>query len=218
MWVHHLKNTDRSYIKFYGNLKICEMDAMAESELPSFASNAPRWTFDPLKVAPHNSGLKAWESKKMEVDKILWINIIEQAQSECDSPIVLASEKFVFLRFCGHYLMLSPGTLKDPYTITLVDEYIDSIGEAWISSALEANSVLERSNSTSAQAPKTTCTLHHGLYRFIRIPFSLKRKASCFMVQWNLFYRQAYGHSHSFILSTLVYSSTQLAITSPIYV
>ena len=66
--------------------------------------------------------------------------VIEPANSEWASPVVLAPNPDGSLRFCVNYRKLNSLTVKDTYPLPRMDECIDSMGEAQFVTALDANS------------------------------------------------------------------------------
>lgn len=61
-----------------------------------------------------------------------------------------------------------------------MDEFIDPLGDATIFSTLDANCGCSQVEINQRDSEQTTLTSHHGLYRFIRMPFGLKHALGTF--------------------------------------
>ena len=134
----------------------------------------------PIHSAPYRAGPKAREFEKQEIQKMLAMNVIEPAQSEWAAPIVFAPKKDGALRFCVDYRRLNAITVRDSYPIPRMDECMDSLGTAKTFSTLDANSGYWQVEIDPKDRDKTAFTSHHGLYRFIRMPFGLKNAPATF--------------------------------------
>lgn len=89
MWVNRLTDADMTSLKCNKNLSIDGMDASVESESPSTPSSSPRRRSDALN--PHPTGENgSTRIRKTKLDKVLWMNVTDPAQSERASPIVFA--------------------------------------------------------------------------------------------------------------------------------
>lgn len=80
------------------------------------------------------------------------------------------------LQFCVDYckLKLNAVTKRESYPILCMDEYIDTLGDATVSSTLDDNSSYWKIEIENAGKEKTTLTPHNGLYRFICMKFGLR--------------------------------------------
>lgn len=66
-----------------------------------------------IKSPHYRATSEAREFEKMEVDKLLLMNVIEPAESEWKSPIVFTPKKDGSLRFRIHYRKLKDMTVRD---------------------------------------------------------------------------------------------------------
>jgi len=134
----------------------------------------------PVHSAPYRAGPATRQLEKNEIDKMLGMGVIEPAQTEWASPIVFAPKKDGAMRFCVDYRRLNAMTLRDSYPIPRMDECIDSLGDANIFTTLDANCGYWQIEIADQDKDKTTFTSHHGLYRFVRMPFGLRNAPSTF--------------------------------------
>jgi hypothetical protein len=128
----------------------------------------------PVHSRPYRAGARAREIEKAEIEKMLAQGVIELATCEWASPIVMVPKPDGSLRFCIDYRKLNAITVPDTYPLPLMDECIDSLGEAAIFDTLDCNSAYWQIPVDPADRRKTTFTSHYGIYRFIRLPFDLR--------------------------------------------
>ena len=69
-----------------------------------------------------------------QVDAMLKADLIEPAQSEWASNVVMVRKPDGSLRFCVHYRQLNERTLKDSYPLPRLDICLDALaGATWLS-------------------------------------------------------------------------------------
>jgi len=95
----------------------------------------------PTRQPPYRAGHKSRELITEQVDKMHKAGVIEPAQSEWTSPVVIVTKKDGSPRFCVDYRRLNTATIRDSYPIPRMDDCIDSLGQARIFSTLDCNSV-----------------------------------------------------------------------------
>lgn len=134
----------------------------------------------PVYQTPYRAGHKSREFQQKEVDRMLTDKVIEAAQSEWASPVVLVPKKDGSLRFCVDYRRLNAVTIRDSYPIPRMDECIDSLGDATVFTTLDCNSGYWQIEVAEEDRDKTTFVSHCGMYRFLRMPFGLKNAPATF--------------------------------------
>ena len=82
----------------------------------------------PTAQAPYRAGPKAREIEDAEVQKMLEAGVIEPAQSEWASPVLLVPKPDGSMRFCVDYRRFYAVTVKDTYPLPRMDECLDSLG------------------------------------------------------------------------------------------
>ena len=127
----------------------------------------------PVHMQPYRAGPKAREFENAEVQHMLKDTVIEPAQSEWASPVVIAPKKDGTLRFCVDYRKLNDLTVKDSYPLPRIDECLDTLGHAKVFTTLDANSGYWQIPVTEEDRSKTTFTSHAGCYQYKRMPFGL---------------------------------------------
>lgn len=108
------------------------------------------------------------------MDKMLSKDLLEPAQSEGNVPVVLTPKKDSSLCFCDDFRRLNDSTIGEMKLISKMDEWIDSLDDAKMLPTLRAKSRYRQVEVLDGDRDNTTFTIHHGIYLFIRMPFSLK--------------------------------------------
>jgi RNase H-like domain found in reverse transcriptase/Reverse transcriptase (RNA-dependent DNA polymerase)/Integrase zinc binding domain/Integrase core domain/Chromo (CHRromatin Organisation MOdifier) domain/Retroviral aspartyl protease len=134
----------------------------------------------PVHAQPYRAGPRAREAESAEVQRMLKAGVIEPANSEWASPVVLVPKPDGSMRFCIDYRRLNALTVRDSYPLPRMDECIDSLGEARVFSTLDCNSGYWQIPVDPADRAKTTFTSHEGLYWFLRMPFGLRNAPATF--------------------------------------
>lgn len=134
----------------------------------------------PIAQPPYRAGPKAREVEGKEVEKMLKAGVIEPAQSEWASPVLLVSKPDGSLRFCVDYRKLNTITVKDTYPLPRMDECLDSLGDMRIFSVLDAISGYWQMPIPEEDRDKTAFSCHSGLYRFNRMLFGLTNAPATF--------------------------------------
>ncbi len=129
---------------------------------------------------PYRTGQEAREIIKFEVDRMLKMKVIEPAQSEWASPVVLVPKADGSRRFCVDYRRLNKLTIRDSYPLPRMDECIDSLGEARYLTTLDCLSGFWQIPMKPEDRDKTTFVCHHGSYRYLRMPFGLMNSPATF--------------------------------------
>ena len=111
---------------------------------------------------------------------MLRAGVIEPAQSEWASPVVLVPKPDGTLRFCVDYRRLNAITVRDTYPLPRMDECIDSLGEANVFTTLDCNSGYWQIPVAAKDQDKTTFTCHEATYRYKRMPFGLTNAPATF--------------------------------------
>lgn len=104
---------------------------------------------------------------------MLLLKFIEPAQTKLATPIVFAPKKGKLLRFWVDFRKLNAVTKRDSYSKPQIHECIDSLEELAVLSIVDVNSGYWEVKVKETNRDKTTFTSHHGLHRFLQMPFGL---------------------------------------------
>ena len=111
---------------------------------------------------------------------MLEAGVIEPAQSEWESPVLLVPKPDGSMGFCVDYRKLNAVTVKDTYPLPRMDECLDSLGDTKVFSALDAISGYWQMPIPESDRAKTALSCHSGLYRFSKMPFGLTNAPATF--------------------------------------
>ena len=100
-----------------------------------------------------------------EVRKMFDVGFIETAASEWASPVLLVGKEDGSLRFCVEYRRLKMKTMTDSYPLPMMDDCIESLGDAAALSTLECNSGYKQIPVDPSDRDTTSFTTHCGTFR-----------------------------------------------------
>jgi hypothetical protein len=86
------------------------------------------------------------------------------------------------LRFCVDYHKFNMITVPETYPFPRMYECIDSLGDATVFTTLECNSGYWQIPVHPDDRDKTTFTSHSGIYRFLWLPFGLRKAHATFQM------------------------------------
>ena len=120
------------------------------------------------------------ETVDKHIDEMLKASIIEPAQSEWASNLVLTKKKDGTTRCCVDYRQLNERTIKDSYALPRIDECLDTLkGAVWFST-LDLRSGYHQVAMHPGDADKTAFVTRRGMFRFRRMPFGLCNAGATF--------------------------------------
>jgi RNase H-like domain found in reverse transcriptase/Reverse transcriptase (RNA-dependent DNA polymerase)/Integrase zinc binding domain len=134
----------------------------------------------PVRLQPYRAGPYAREAEKTEVERMLSMGVIEPSSSEWAAPVVLVPKADGGWRFCVDYRRLNAITERDVYPLPRMDKCLDSLGDAYVFSTLDANAGYWQVKVAAEDRDKTSFTCHVGTFRFLRMPFGLVNAPSTF--------------------------------------
>ena len=133
-----------------------------------------------IRSQPYRQGPATREVVAKNIREMIEADVIEPAQSEWASPVVLVPKKDGTLRFCVDYRKLNAVTVSDTYPLPRIDDCIDSLGNATIFTTLDANSGYWQVPVAPEDRDKTTFTTFMGTFRHKRMPFGLRNAPATF--------------------------------------
>ena len=89
--------------------------------------------------------------------------VIKPSTSAWASPVVLVSKKDVNLWFCVDYRRVNAITKKDAYPLPIIDDIVDTLGQACYFSTLDLASGYCQIEMDPATKDKSAFTTHAGL-------------------------------------------------------
>ena len=94
---------------------------------------------NPSRQAPYRAGYHARKIIVDQIDSMHRAGMIEPAQAEWASPVVVVAKADGTPRFCVDYRKLNSCTIRDSYTIPRMDDCIDLLGNATVFTTLACN-------------------------------------------------------------------------------
>ena len=134
----------------------------------------------PIRQQPYRQGLKRRQQTEAAVKQMLEAGVIEPANTEWASPVVLAPKHDGTQRFCVDYRKLNMATIPDAYPLPRADDFLDSLGDACIFTTLDCNSGYWQVPVAEGERDKTAFITHMGLFRYLRMPFGLRNAPASF--------------------------------------
>lgn len=134
----------------------------------------------PISVPPYRVPPGKKEIMRKEIDKMLAEGVIEEADSEWTSPVVLVPKKNGTIRFCVDYRNLNKITRADKYPLPLIDELLQSTKKNSVMSSIDLKSGYWQIEVAPEDRDKTAFVSPFGTFRFRRMPFGLRNSPATF--------------------------------------
>ena len=134
----------------------------------------------PIRQAPYRQGPHKRKETEKAINEMLEAGVIEPANCEWASPVVLAPKPDGTWRFCVDYRKLNAATIADSYPLPRADDCLDSLGTAMVFTTLDCNSGYWQLALAEEDKDKTAFVSHMGTHRYNRMPFGLRNAPASF--------------------------------------
>jgi len=140
----------------------------------------------PIKQKAYRLSKVQADALKEELIKLLNNHLIEPSSSPWSSPVILVRKKNNKWRMCIDFRKLNNVTIKDAYSLPLIDDILFSIGKkVKVFSTIDLFSGFYQIPMFHEDIPKTSFTTMYGNYQFRVMPFGLCNAPGTFQREMN---------------------------------
>jgi len=165
----------------------------------------------PIKQKSYRLSKNQADALKGEVVKLINHHLIEPSSSPWSSPVILVPKKNNKWRMCVDYRKLNNVTIKDAYSLPLIDDILTSIcGKVRIFTTIDLFSGFYQIPMDAADIPKTSFTTMYGNYQFKVMPFGLCNAPGTFQREMNRIFLPLIGKCMFIYIDDLIIFSSSL--------
>ena len=134
----------------------------------------------PIRQQAYRVGPERKSKMKMEVEYLIRHGLARPSKSPWASPCILVPKEDGSLRFCTDYRKINNLTIKDSYPLPLVDDLIDSVGQAKFVTKIDLLKGYYQVGLTERAKLISAFITPFGLFQYEVMPFGLTNAPSTF--------------------------------------
>lgn len=167
-----------------------KLDKLLENFSDIFSENGPPTqciehfinTVDeqPVATVPYRLNETKRNTLKIEIEKMLKSDIIEESESPWAAPVVMIPKNDGNTRICVDYRKLNAKTINDKYPLPRMDDLLHESKGTKFMSTLDLQSGYWQIKINSKCKEKTAFITPFGMYQFKRMPFGLTNAPATF--------------------------------------
>jgi len=205
-----IKNSAKGLFHKFSNVLAVKTDDLGETKLLPHRIELLPGT-KPIKQRSYRlSGVQAGALKEI-LTKLLKNNLIEPSHSSWSSPVVLVPKKNDDYRMCVDYRKLNDCSIKDAYSLILIDDILYSVGkDTKMLSTLDLFSGYHQVPMLLEDRDKTCFTTMYGNYNFKVMPFGLCNAPATFQREMNRIFFKLIGICIFVYIDDLIVFSTSI--------
>lgn len=165
----------------------------------------------PVRKPFYRQSPQVMEEMNKQLDALLKHGIIEESDSEYQSPVVMVKKKGGELRFCVDYRMLNKQTKPKYFPLPRLNDVFDSLGKAnaKIFSSLDLMHGYWQVGMDKNTAHKSAFVTPSGVYQWCRMPFGLVSAPGSFQLLLTKVFRGlTYQIALVYVDGVLIYSQS----------
>ena len=162
----------------------------------------------PVRQQPYRLPHMYKEAVEGEIEVMINEGIIEPANSEWASPMVIVKKKDGAIRLCVDYRRLNAVTRVDAYPMPRMDDILDQVGQAKYITTLDLAKGYWQVPVASQDRHKTAFTTPRGLYQFKMMPFGLCGAPATFQRMMDQIIKGLYKFTNAYLDDLIIFSTS----------